>query len=178
MTKAAGTVRVRIEPWRVDDLDLLRRINTPQMKRHLGGPEPEEEIVARHDRYVRFASTGKGCIFRVVLLPDKVAIGSIGYWERVWQGEPVYEMGWAILPPYQGRGLATAALAATVAAARARRTHRYAHAFPSVDNLPSNALCRRAGFQLRGETKFEYPPGRFMRSNDWCLDLTAVGPCR
>lgn len=165
---------MRIEPWSEDDLDLLRQLNTPEMKRHLGGPETDEQVVARHERYVQFAGTGKGCMFRVVVLPSGESVGSIGYWERVWHDETVYEMGWAILPAYQRRGLATAALAATVAEARARRTHRYAHAFPSVDNPASNAVCRKAGFQFLGETEFEYPPGNLASSHDWRLDLTAA----
>ncbi|MFC6015191.1 GNAT family N-acetyltransferase [Plantactinospora solaniradicis] len=168
--------RVRIEPWSEDDLDLLRRINTPEMKLHLGGPETDEQVLARHERYVRFADSGQGCMFRVLALPEAVPVGSIGYWIRLWHDEKVFEMGWSILPTYQGRGLATAALAAVVDVARARRTHRYAHAFPSVDNPASNAVCRKAGFQLLGETEFEFPPGRPMRSNDWRLDLTASAP--
>ncbi|BCL15912.1 GNAT family N-acetyltransferase [Micromonospora sagamiensis] len=164
---------VRLEPWQEGDLDLLRRINTPEMKRHLGGPETEEKVLARHRKYVEFAGTGQGCMFRVVASPEGEAVGSIGYWERVWRGATVYELGWSILPAYQGRGLATAALVAAVAEARARRTHRHAHAFPSVDNGPSNAVCRKAGFTLLGETDFEFPPGRLMRSHDWRLDLTA-----
>jgi hypothetical protein len=52
--------------------------------------------------------------------------------------------------------------------------HReYAAEHASVDNPPSNAVCRKAGFELLGETEFEYPPGRLMRSNDWRIDLTA-----
>ncbi|HEX5542387.1 MAG TPA: GNAT family N-acetyltransferase [Micromonospora sp.] len=121
---------------------------------------------------VRIEPWGEGDL---ELLPEREKVGSVGYWERVWNGEPVYEMGWAVLTPYQGRGIATAALLATVAEARARQTHRYAHAFPSVDNLASNGVCRRAGFELMGETDFEFPPGRFMRSNDWRLDVTLGG---
>jgi RimJ/RimL family protein N-acetyltransferase len=164
---------IRIEPWGEGDLELLRRINAPEMKRHLGGPETDEQVVARHERYVKFSGTGKGCMFRVVLLPEQEPVGSIGYWEREWRGETVYEMGWSILPAYQGRGLATAAVAAAVAEVRAQGKHRHVHAFPSVDNPASNAVCRRAGFQLLGESDFEFPPGRPMRSNDWCLDLGA-----
>ncbi|MGI5145854.1 GNAT family N-acetyltransferase [Plantactinospora sp. CA-294935] len=167
-----GSDGVRIEPWSEGDLELLRRINAPEMKRHLGGPETEEQVLARHERYVRFGGGGQGCMFRVVALPDGVPVGSIGYWERNWHDQTVYEVGWSILPAYQGRGLATAALLAVVDEARARRTHRYAHAYPSVDNAASNAVCRKAGFELLGETEFEFPKGRLMRSNDWRLDLT------
>ncbi|MEU4570676.1 GNAT family N-acetyltransferase [Micromonospora sp. NPDC023956] len=163
---------VRIEPWQERDLDLLRRINAPEMKRHLGGPETEEKVLARHRKYVDFAGTGAGCMFRVVALPEVEAVGSIGYWERVRDGHTVYELGWSILPAYQGRGLATAALTAALDQVRARKTHRYAHAFPSVDNAASNAVCRKAGFTLLGETDVEFPPGRLMRANDWRLDLT------
>jgi RimJ/RimL family protein N-acetyltransferase len=165
--------QIQIEPWSEGDLDLLRRINAPEMKRHLGGPETDEQVVARHERYVKFAGTGTGSMFRVVLLPDEEPVGSIGYWEREWRGETVYEMGWSVLPAYQGRGLATESVAAAVGEARAQRRHRYVHAFPSVDNPASNAVCRRAGFELLGETDFEFPPGHPMRCNDWRLDLLA-----
>jgi RimJ/RimL family protein N-acetyltransferase len=89
----------------------------------------------------------------------------------------VYESGWNVLPEFQGRGVATAAVRAVVACARADGRHRWLHAFPAVANGGSNAVCGRAGFALLGEVDFEYPPGRFMRSNDWRYDLVspAVG---
>ena len=46
-----------------------------------------------------------------------------------------------------------------------RRRARYA--FPSVDNAPSNAVCRKTGFELLGEVGFEYPKGSWLRRNDW-----------
>jgi RimJ/RimL family protein N-acetyltransferase len=45
------------------------------------------------------------------------------------------------------------------------------HAFPSVSNAPSNAVCRKLGFTLLEECEFEFPRGNFMRCNDWRLDL-------
>ncbi|PZG00840.1 GNAT family N-acetyltransferase [Micromonospora deserti] len=162
---------VRIEPWGEDGLDLLRQLNAPEVRAHTGGPETDGQVVARHGRYVRFAGTGQGCMYTVVL-PDGARVGSVGYWERDWRGARVYELGWAVLPAYQGRGLATAAVRAAVAAASARRSRRWAHAYPSVGNPASNAVCRKTGFTLLGETEFEYPPGHLMRSNDWRLDLT------
>jgi RimJ/RimL family protein N-acetyltransferase len=48
------------------------------------------------------------------------------------------------------------------------------HAFPSVDNAPSNAICRKLGFTLLdGAIEFEYPPGNLLRCNDWRFDLDA-----
>jgi len=47
------------------------------------------------------------------------------------------------------------------------------HAFPSVANIPSNAICRKLGFSLIEECQFEYwrSPGTFMTVNNWRLDL-------
>jgi RimJ/RimL family protein N-acetyltransferase len=50
------------------------------------------------------------------------------------------------------------------------------HAFPTVDNGPSNAICRKVGFTFQEEVDFEFPPGNLMRCNDWRLDLFADVP--
>jgi RimJ/RimL family protein N-acetyltransferase len=169
----ADTPRVRIEPWSDGDLGLLRRANAPEMTKHLGGPETEEQLLVRHRRYVDVDGTENGRMFRVVLLPEGVAVGTVGYWERTWRDETVYETGWGVVPEFQGRGIAAAAATAVVERAGAERKHRHLHAFPSVGNPASNAICRKAGFSLVAECDFEYPPGNFMRCNDWSLDLTA-----
>ncbi|GAA1988613.1 GNAT family N-acetyltransferase [Kitasatospora viridis] len=169
-------IEIRIEPWAETDLALLELINTEEMRRHVGGPETPEKLLIRHQRYLDFPGLGTGQMFRVVAGEDDTPVGSVGYHSREWQGERVFEMGWNVLPPFRGLGIAhRAALAGALAAARTGQ-HHWLHAFPSVDNAPSNAVCRRVGFALLGETDFEYPPGRFMRSNDWRLDLTALTP--
>ncbi|MCZ7439501.1 GNAT family N-acetyltransferase [Micromonospora sp. WMMC241] len=162
---------VRIVRWSTDDLALLQALNSPAVRAHTGGPETDDQVRARHERYVRGPGPRSGTMFAVVA-PDGTKVGSVGFWPRDWRDEPVYEMGWAVLPEHQGRGLATAAVRAVVAAASAVGDRRHAHAYPSVDNPASNAVCRRAGFTLLGETEFEYPPGSLLRSNDWRIDLT------
>ena len=162
---------VRLDPWTDADLDLLRRLNTPEVWAHLGGPETEEKVLERHARYLDVGPDGAGRMFTVVLGPDGPAAGSIGYWEREWQGALVYETGWNILPEFQGRGIATAAAREVIARARAERRHTRLHAYPSVDNPGSNAVCRKAGFSFAGEQEFEFPKGTFMRCNDWRYDL-------
>ncbi|WP_031078361.1 GNAT family N-acetyltransferase [Streptomyces sp. NRRL WC-3742] len=164
---------ITIEPWTDSDLPLLRRINTPGVKVHVGGPETEEQLLVRHARYLDFVPSGIGCMYRIVLLPGGEPVGSVGYGTRTWQGGTVHEMGWNVLPEYQGLGIAVAATRLAVDAARREARHRYLHAFPSVDNPASNAVCAKAGFTLLGETEFEFPPGRFMRSHDWRVDLRA-----
>ncbi|GAA2975640.1 hypothetical protein Sfulv_26000 [Streptomyces fulvorobeus] len=167
---------VRIVPWSQGDLELLHRANAPELMDHLGGPESDEQLALRHARYTLLSAdrTGKGRMYRVVLAADGEDAGTIGFWQRTWQGQEVYETGWAVLPGFQGLGVATAATRAVAAAARAERRHRYLHAYPSVENGASNAVCRKAGFELRGTCELEYPPGNPMRSNDWRLDLGPV----
>jgi RimJ/RimL family protein N-acetyltransferase len=171
----ARVPRVRLEAWTEDSMGLLRSQNTPEMTEHLGGPETEEQLLSRHQRYLRLARNaagdGKGQMLRVVLPGGEVA-GTAGYWEREWQGEEIYETGYGILPEYQGRGLAVAALQEVVRWAAAEGKHRYIHAFPSVAHTASNAVCRKAGFELAGQCEFEYPKGHFASSNDWRADLT------
>lgn len=164
--------QVRIEPWTEDDLDVLRRNNTPEMTVHLGGPETDDQVVARHQRYLALNDRDTGQMFRILLVPDGLAVGSIGLWDSEWHGAAVYEIGWSVLPEFQGRRIATVAIGLVVTSARNEGRHRYLHAFPSIDNAASNAVCRKAGFTLFGECEVEYPPGSMMRGNDWRLDLT------
>jgi RimJ/RimL family protein N-acetyltransferase len=138
---------------------------------HLGGPETEEQIVRRHQRYVHLPENGTDRMFRIVWGSDSVAVGSVGYWRKIWRDQAVYETGWLVLPAYQGQGIATKATRAAIDLARQEGRYRYMHAFPSVENTASNAICRRLGFTRVEECQFEYPPGRSMTVNNWRLDI-------
>ena len=165
---------VDIRPWAAGDLSLLERImGDPAMTAHLGGPESPEKIQQRHQRYCRIGDSGTGRMFAIVVGPDRVAAGSVGYWEREERGQQVWETGWSVLPEFQGQGLASRATALIADSARKEGTRRFMYAYPSVDNGPSNAICRNLGFILAGESSFEYPPGNLMRCNIWYLDLFA-----
>ncbi len=165
---------VRIEPWGGKSLSPLEQtMGSPEMTEHLGGPESPEKLAERQTRFMRLADSGKGRMFKIVDALTGAVAGSVGYWERTWRGEPVYEIGWMVLPAFQGRGIASLGTAQAIARARVEGKRRVLHAFPSVANLPSNALCRKLGFTLVGECEFEYPAGSFMRCNDWRLELHA-----
>lgn len=160
--------RVRLEPWAQGDFWLLRRANSPEMTEHLGGPETEEQLRARHQRYL---AVEPGGMYRITLARTGEAVGSIGFWEREWRDATVWETGWGVLPEFQGRGLAARAARAVIDEARLAGTHRFLHAFPHVDHHASNAVCRKAGFELLGPVDFEYPKGHWGQSNDWRIDL-------
>ena len=164
----------RIEPWGEDDLPLLHRLlGDPAMTEHLGGPETAEKIDERHGRYLR-GEAGNVEMFKVVD-EEGTPVGSVGYWERESHEGQVYETGWMVLPEFQGRGIATVATAQIIELVRGLRKHRYLYAYPSVDNQPSNAICRKLGFELVDTEEFEYPKGsgNILTCNDWRLDLHA-----
>jgi RimJ/RimL family protein N-acetyltransferase len=97
--------------------------------------------------------------------------GSVGFWTKKWRHEQVYEVGWMVVPESQRRGIAVAATMQAIELARRADKHRFMHAFPNLDNAPSNAICRRLGFELLEARQFEFPKGQFMTCNDWRLDL-------
>jgi RimJ/RimL family protein N-acetyltransferase len=168
---------VRIEPWTKDDFPLLQKLlGDPLMTEHLGGPETPEQLAIRQLRFENLAGAGRDRMFKVIDTTTGVAVGSVGYWERKWRGEDVYEVGWSTLPAFQGRGFASTATSLAVAQASQDGHHRFIHAFPSVQNQPSNAICRKVGFTLLEEVEFEYPKGSFMQCNDWRFDLFEIAP--
>ena len=100
---------ISLEPWDKRALELERAANVPEMKVHLGGVETEQAMLERHERILAIERDGKGSMFLVMLAGEPGPVGSVGYWEREWKGEAVYETGWKVLPAFQGRGLAVAA---------------------------------------------------------------------
>jgi RimJ/RimL family protein N-acetyltransferase len=166
---------VDIRLYSEGDFPLLEcLLGDPAMMVHLGGPESPEALRERHERYIGYDGSSEG-LFTIVVGPDRADAGWAGYWASSWQGDAVWECGWHVLPEFQGRGVASAGAALMLDRARMRGLHRFAHAFPSVGNAASNALCARLGFELLGSVEVEYPKGSMMCSNDWRLDLTAGG---
>jgi RimJ/RimL family protein N-acetyltransferase len=163
-----------LEPWGEDDLLLLERLlGDPAMMEHLGGPESPEKIAERQQKYVTLRGESPDKMFKIVDAATGEGVGSVGYWERELPDEKAYETGWSVLPEFQGRGIATIATGQAIELARAERRHRSLWAYPSVDNEPSNAICRKLGFELLEACEFEFPKGHFMTCNDWRLDLHA-----
>ena len=163
---------MRLEPWGSGDLPLLERLmGDPRMTEHLGGPERPDKLRDRQGRYQRLEGSDR--MFKIVDVASGVGVGSVGFWTKQWRDEQVFEVGWMVVPEFQGRGIAVAATAKAIELAKQDDKHRFMHAFPNVDNAPSNAICRKLGFTLLGPTDFEFPPGHLLRCNDWRLDLFA-----
>ena len=166
-------VTVAIRRWSDGDLPLLQHLmGEPAKTGHLGGPETREQILARHERYVRSKETSRqGPMYAITVGPSAEAVGSIGYWQRMWKGQQLWELRWAVLPEFQGQGIVTQAIRLVVDHARQIGKARWLHAFPAADNETTNAICRDAGFELVGEVEFDVGPGHMRRRNDWRIDL-------
>lgn len=158
--------QVRIEPWGAEDRPLLDALlGVPEMMVYLGGPESPEKL---DERQARYANNPRALRIDV----DGEGVGWVGYWEVEADGGQSWETGWSVRHDLWGRGIATSAMRLLLDRMRREGTHRYVHATTTIDNAPSNALCRKLGFELLEEIDYEYPPGNRVRGNDWRLDLT------
>ncbi len=158
---------LELSPWDESSFAILQACNTAAMTEHLGGPESPDKLANRFERYLGYVGDDSGAwAFRLLL--DGVGIGSIGYWED----DDNYEMGWAVVPEAQGRGLALAGVNLALDDARRRGGFTTVVAYPTVGNVASNALARSLGFVLAAEQQIEYPKGTFVQSNRWVYDLT------
>jgi len=160
---------VRIRPYGEADLPLLRALlGSEAMTRFIGGPEADDKIAARHERYLDADPETNGLF---TILVGQEPVGWVGFWESAWGGAAEWECGWHVLGEHQGRGVAGAAARLLLDEARTRDRHRFVDAFPAVDNVASNALCRRLGFRDLGDAEVEYPKGSMMRARHWRFDL-------
>ena len=165
---------ISIRPYSEGDFAVLRSSNTPAMTEHVGGPETEEKLQNRHQRYVDGWATGTDRMFTIFLEGHEGGIGAAGFWPIDWHENQIYESGWGVSEEFQGRGLASLAERLVLEYAAREGDRRYVHAFPAVDHPASNGVCRKAGFTLVGPTEFEYPKGTILTSNDWTFDLDTI----
>jgi RimJ/RimL family protein N-acetyltransferase len=159
--------RVQLVPFTEADEWLTVAMETdPRVMAELGGPWSVEEAKATHAR--RLQSVPEHGWWSLKIVPEAVGtpVGSIGCWDSEWAGEPISEAGWMVLAEHQGKGYASAALAAVLE--REQAEHRWGdiHAFPGATNAPSNALCRKFGFELIGGGDADYA-GRHFPVNHW-----------
>jgi RimJ/RimL family protein N-acetyltransferase len=163
-----------IRPYAEGDMWVLEKtLGDPTQMVHLNGPESSEKLQKRHKLFLAMSADQKaGCMYTVTMGPENAPVGNVGYWEVDQDGQKGWETGWFVLPEFQGKGIATAAIRMLVSKV-AKLDRRYIFAYPSVDNAPSNAICRKLGFVLTKEVDSEYPPesGKALRVNIWRLDL-------
>ncbi len=162
---------MRLMPLTADDEDLAVRLECdPEMMRHIGGPRPEADVRAAHKRRLDLMEQGEAHMYTVVADDSDEVLGTIGIWKIDWKGPQAYEMGWFVLPAYQGKGVATEVARLIIAQARSDPEVRSVHAYPAVTNAASNAIARKLGMENQGAFDNEGFAG-VLRCNDWHIDL-------
>ena len=157
---------------RAIDLEAYVRMRCyPAMMAELGGPRRRDEIEAKVERDVASAASGVDWILMILpdpAEPDTVA-GSVVLWSNEEHGEPFSEIGWMVLPEFQGRGVGKAAVRLVLERARDDGRWGEVNAFPSVSNAPSNGICRALGFTLVGSEPLVLA-GNLLQTNRWRID--------
>jgi RimJ/RimL family protein N-acetyltransferase len=162
--------RVELRPYAEQDLWLSEELETdPETMSEIGGARTTEKIAEVHRKRVD-GNSPKPWYFVIVTEAEPRGVGQIGIWETEHDGSPIHETGWMVLPAYHGQGIATAALREVLSRARSDPEIELIHAFPGVTNEPSNALCRRASFELRSEVEIPRDDG-VLHCNHWALDV-------
>lgn len=147
------------------DLPLYQRLyRDERMWVELGGV-PGQDIATKLESDARSAGEDRHWVL-VIVTDSGEAAGTVALWDHEWEGETIDEIGWMVLPDFQGLGLASAAVAEALRRADAAKRWQVLHAFPATTNAPSNALCRKHGFEHSGPIDYVYR-GRTLHVNHW-----------
>ena len=158
-----------------DDVDAYVRMRCdPVMMADLGGPLPREGMPDKVRRDAEQAATDLAWIKMIVPAPDacEEVAGTVTIWSHDTSDGPISEIGWMVLPEFQGRGLGKRAVRALLEQARDEDRWGTVHAFPARDNGASNGICRSLGFRFIAEREVTFAD-RVLRGNHWTIDPRA-----
>lgn len=159
---------MELVPYTDADQWLTEALETdPGVMAELGGPWPLARIPEIHRRRLGYIEKGAWYL-KVVPDPAGPAVGAVGVWHSEVNGQELSELAWMILPEHQGRGHASAAVRLLLERIRADGSWGDVHALPGITNGPSNAICRKFGFERVGQIEVDYG-GRMLRCNHWVL---------
>ena len=168
-----GGPDIELVPLRPEDEWLTAALETdPVMMEHIGGPLDPAAVPALHARRLEDIESGDTWYFTIRLGAEGPLVGGICLWREDHHPPGTSEVGYSVLRPYQGQGIAKAALRELIRRAREDGHWGDIHAWPSVTNEASNALCRSLGFRHVGVEEFEFR-GHRLRCNDWVLPAEA-----
>jgi RimJ/RimL family protein N-acetyltransferase len=153
------------------DVDAYIRMRCdPVMMTDLGGPLPMDGMEDKVRRDAQEAAADLAWIKMIVPDPDtpEVVAGSVALWSHDTDEGSLSEIGWMVLPEFQGRGLGKRAARALLEQARDEDRWGVVHAFPATSNGASNGICGSLGFRLVGERDVTFAD-RVLRSNHWSI---------
>ncbi|MFB7222168.1 GNAT family N-acetyltransferase [Streptomyces sp. NPDC002596] len=155
-----------------DDVDAYIRMRCdPVMMADLGGPLPREGMADKVRRDARQAAADLAW-FKMIIpdpaSPDVVA-GTVTMWSHDTDDGPISEIGWMVLPDFQGQGLGKRAVRTLLQQARDEDRWEIVHAFPARSNAASNGICRSVGFRFVSEVNVTFA-GQVLKTNHWAID--------
>jgi len=162
---------VQLRNVTTDDVDAYLRMRCdPAMMADLGGPLPSEGMKDKVRRDALEAAADDAWIKMIVPDPDApdVVAGSVTIWSHDTDDGPISEIGWMVLPQFQGRGLGKLATRTLLEQARDEDRWGDVHAFPATGNGASNGICRSLGFRFIAERNVTFAD-RVLRSNHWAI---------
>ena len=144
-----NTQRLILRGWREDDLDMLTEIfEDEDTARFIGGTKPRWEVWRQMAAYIGHWHL-RGFGFWVVEdKKEQAPVGFCGLWAP--QSWPENEVGYGLLPRYQGKGFVTEAAIASLRFAYQSLGWRTAISFIDANNLPSEKVVERMGAHRDG----------------------------
>ncbi|MGW4914242.1 GNAT family N-acetyltransferase [Streptomyces sp. NPDC004270] len=107
-SKGKGATQMLLRDVEYGDVDAYVRMRCdPVMMAELGGPLPREGMEAKVRRDVQRVAADTD--WTKMIVPDEaeldVVAGTVTLWFHDADGERISEIGWVVLPEYQGRGI-------------------------------------------------------------------------
>ncbi|MFK4546494.1 RimJ/RimL family protein N-acetyltransferase [Streptomyces tendae] len=171
-SKDKGATQVLLRDVEYGDVDAYVQMRCdPVMMAELGGPLPREGMEAKVRRDVQ--QVAADIDWTKMIVPDEaeldVVAGTVTLWPHDADGERISEIGWMVLPEYQGQGLGKQGVRRLLELARDDGRWGLIHAFPATTNAPSNGICRTLGFRFLGKQDVPFA-GRVLQTNHWAID--------
>ncbi|WP_210634907.1 GNAT family N-acetyltransferase [Streptomyces sp. GESEQ-13] len=153
------------------DIDAYIRMRCdPVMMADLGGPLPRAGMADTVRRDAQQAAADLAWVKMIVSDPvADVVSGTVTIRFRDIGEGPMSEIGWMVLPEFQGQGVGKRAVRALLEQARDQDRWGVVHAFPATKNAASNGICRSVGFRFLSEVDVTFA-GRVFRTNHWTID--------
>ena len=147
------TERLRFRTWRPSDFDVYEGwCSRMEIMRYLGGKTFDRIQAWRHMAYLRghWEMLGHG-YYATEEKASGNLIGRVGFTSH--PGWPGFELGWTIIPEYQGRGYATEAAGMLLEYAFQELKQRRVISLIHPDNAPSRRVAEKLGQTIEGETE-------------------------
>jgi RimJ/RimL family protein N-acetyltransferase len=146
------TERLRFRRWRMSDFATYEQwCSRIEIMRFLGGKTFDRIQAWRHMAYLvgHWEMLGYG-YYAVEEKATGTMVGRVGFTNH--PGWPAFELGWTIIPEFQGRGYATEAARMLLHYAFEALDQPRVTSLIHPDNAPSINVARKLGQAVQGET--------------------------